>query len=201
MSTKAVWMPVALLVFSLSGCDSLPAFNDPSHGAVAACEEVLKTRLVAPASYKRISAVYSPGGELTLPLYQLSKEKDYNPYCADGFCAEATEFGIRAAARIALQEKGIKNPTRKQMEAHTAKMYRMGFENLQNKPIEERQIVFVQITYDAQNRFGALIRESENCMFSPKEGDKYETSNLFGTSEEASGIWAAFGWAGNVEIK
>lgn len=169
--------------------------------AVAACEEIVKARLVSPSSYKRVRATYSPGVEMALPLYRLSIDKSYNPSCGDGFCEDAQRFTMVGAARMMLQEEGIKRPTKKQAEARIERIYRDGFANLRNKPADQRKVALTRIEFDTQNSYGALLRQVQSCMFAPKRGATYEPTDAFSTSYDAELSWSLAGSADNVEVR
>lgn len=201
MTSRLAVMAAGLSALAVSACDELPEWQDPSQGAVAACEEIVKAQLMSPSSYKRVRATYSPGVAMTLEYYKMSQDKRYNPNCPDGFCEEAQRFGMYGGAQIDLQSQGMKRPTRKQIESHIQKLYEQGFARLQNRPADQQKIAFAQIEFDAQNQYGAMIRGMHNCMFAPKTGEKYEPTDAFGTSEEANLSWIAAGSLGNVDVK
>lgn len=200
MIQARLFAPLAMASVALLGCDQLAAARDPSHGAVAACEEIAKARLVSPSSYKLVRATYSPGMEMPMPLYRLSVDKSYNPNCGDGFCEDAQRFTMVAAARMMLQEEGIKQPSEKQTKARIERIYREGFANLQDKPVDQRKVALTRIEFDAQNSYGALIRQEQSCMFAPKRGAIYEPTDAFGTSQDAELSWLMAGSADSVEL-
>lgn len=166
----------------LSACGRNP-FDDGSRGAVAACEKALIAGLRSPSSYKRISAEFTQAGPLTRQEYAafietsgcaLKSKFDYEA-CIDG----ARLTAAYAAGKI-LEDSGVANPTQKQRDRAREQWFAQVYELNQKRPAEELQTGFAKIEYDADNGFGASVRETQICRFGPLRGAKaYSDREMF----------------------
>lgn len=165
-------MDLAILSASLllSGCRDLNiGKRDGSHGAIAACEEVVKEQLVSPSTYKRVKAYYDSAPAMTHDEAENADElKDEQA----GISPEIIAFSRAVVRGRNAKEKKEYNDAKLQHDERAKR----------NEP--QDRTAYVTIEYDAQNRFGAMLRSLTACRFGEIGVDgAFDRSDLLFTFE------------------
>lgn len=167
-----------LALFSCS-CDVL----DDSDGAIVACEEGLKKQLRAPATYKRISAEYTPARPLTFDDfvdYQETKGCPMNESLSVEFCEKVMNDGmLKAGSTRDWTKPGDMTEVRPYSRKAREDFIRHLYARSQANPIDQQQTAFVELEYDAANAYNAPIRSRHICRFGPKGPDGFTVQDMF----------------------
>jgi hypothetical protein len=158
----------------------LKTVTDNSHGAIAACEGNIKAGLIAPSTYHRIRADYHEQPPLSLEEYTAYERTQY---CGLGDlfepCTYANAGAIAYAGQQILERRGVQRPTARERDEARAESIRANFATLNRRPAAARQTATVFIEFDAQNAFGAPIRNTRMCRFGPMLSDGFHKGDLF----------------------
>lgn len=183
MSRQSIVAPLALsVVAGLSACDYLPgiAMTDESHGALAACEEVVKTSLRSPSTYQRISAEFTLGQPLTFEEYVSYQETKGCPQAqTDPRECLANNLALGYGATVDFTHPSSTKQVRPFSRAARTAYLRHLFGRYQARPPEQQETAFVQIEYDAVNAYNAPIRSTHICRFGPRMGERYSSGDMF----------------------
>ncbi|RYG88919.1 MAG: hypothetical protein EON59_02865 [Alphaproteobacteria bacterium] len=161
---------LALILYpALGGCDRIAGLaDDGSRGAIAACQDATRSKLVSPSSFKSLWANFTERGPLDLA--------DRDEWMNRDICSVK-----RAATRECTQSTSDKLATavRKQGDREIAAKRRRG-EKLDEAEqayfnagawLDTAKTGFVLLEYDAENRMGANLRSFAICRFGPP-GDR-----------------------------
>lgn len=173
---------------SVGGCEQLRALGpDPSHGAIAACEEATQKTLKSPSSYRRVWAGYDE----TDPL----NGEDEQRYRDRGKCAARKTMG-RACTAAELDGERLADAYSAKVDRDIERKKRSGaaltsdekfFDDLNagvaNRPKLDgaaAETGFVTLEYDSANSFGAQLRAFGICRFGPIGTDgKFDQGDIF----------------------
>lgn len=152
---------------------------DSSQGAIPECEESLKSTLASPSSYRRIHTEFVSAPQLNLELYkifELTKGCGSSQF-GERACIEGNVFFVRAAQAIALKELGQANlKGRAKRDALNAE-WRRGYDGF--RKAWPGQTASVAIEYDADNEYGASLRNSFVCHFGRKSSKGFSKADIF----------------------
>jgi hypothetical protein len=152
---------------------------DDSNGAKSVCEAGVRSTLKAPSTYRRSDITF-----LSLPPLSFEQYKRYNITAGCIFsqfsrdtCTELPKIYLTVAAQEALKEKGVRRPTKRQIEESRDAVLRQQYSNFNKRPLDQLNTALVVVTYDAQNTFGVPIRGTATCRFGPAADSKQFTQN------------------------
>jgi hypothetical protein len=158
----------------------LDKLTDNSHGAIAACEDNIKASLAAPSTYRRVRVEYHQQPPLTLEEFTAYQR---TTYCGLGDlyepCTDANAITIAYGGQQILAQRGIRRPTASQRQQARAEWISQIFAVLNRRPAAERQTATVFVEFDAQNAFGAPIRDLRSCRFGPIHSDGFHKGDIF----------------------
>jgi len=157
----------------------LERFFDQSHGAIATCVEAVREGAVSPSSFQVVWSHYTQS-EPTLG----DEREERKPARCEPTCSELDRIYDAYVENIyregpLLQKKIDRGRKLSARESEALDMYRLGLERRkeyelavrQKKPEVQEALVLVQ--FDADNQFGAKLRQYALCAFGPvgKDGN------------------------------
>jgi hypothetical protein len=164
---------------TLISCDMLPATTDTER-SFRACEEVIKSKLDAPSTYKRLWADFTERGPITKEEYILRLEQiiaGMKPKAETGdFGAKLTLYTIKQQHRCAKTGKGCNEfgpaETAPGEEPAAEVESESGNPLIYENSSESKAVgtSFVLLEYQANNQFNAPLRAYHFCrMLSPTD--------------------------------
>lgn len=145
---------------------------DSSNGAIPACEEETKANLVAPTSFKLIWSEYTSRAPMTLDEEnQLRKSRaSSNPQGTGAQIAQAysdyiDREGPKLARRLQAGKSMSEGDKRDAQQWIDGEKSKADYAARVAKNLPEDQSAFVILEYDAQNSYGALVRNFAMCRF------------------------------------
>lgn len=185
------------MAIALSGCGKVP-FLDDSHGAVAACEERLKSTLVSPASYKRLSTTYDTTA-FSFEDYYESRGGDECGLVLNDKCELSEQIARATGAKSWLLSKSEylagRDPSEILMRDFDRPLPKVSMSA--RKKADKEFIHFIydknfgpnsksklpaaiaSIEYDAVNQYNAPLRSQFACRFIPTNRDKYISADIY----------------------
>lgn len=157
---------------------ALAWLTDDSHGALAACEEQTKEGLVSPSSFKLVWSDYTLRAA-ALPEDNVAMAAPGSSQLSVNFAAYVDKHGPELAARLARGER-LSEEDRQMAELWTsADVAKKENAARLARNLPEDRTAFVSLEYDADNSFGATLREFAMCRFGPIGDDgRFERADI-----------------------
>lgn len=162
--------------------DQIHHLIDPTNGALAACEENLKTQLKSPSSYKRIDYKFFeyPSG-MTIDGFKQFQKTHFTT--ADPVLGEARGLSQGYIDQLAM-EMSLRKPLSKITDHDRQKWLddklKRDF-NLFQAVRNNTRTASVFVTYEAENSYGASLKNIHECNFAPPKSDigSYSADDLY----------------------
>lgn len=162
--------------------DQIRSLIDPTDGALAACEENLTGQLKSPSSYKRIDYKFfeNPNG---MKIEGFKQFQQTHLKTADPALGDARDLAERRIDDLAMEinlGKPLSRITHEERQKWLDDKLSRDFTIFQAER-DTRRTASVFITYEAENSYGASLKDIHECNFaSPKtEVGKYTTDDLY----------------------
>lgn len=178
-ATCAVTLALSL---SLHGCGSIASLaDDGSRGAIAACEEATRAKLVSPSSYARVWANFTERG----PLDEAEREewmdragcsvtREKAGECSRTFAEKMTTALTKQIAEK--KRRGVK------LEASEQAIVNAG------AWLDTSKTGFVLLEYEAMNPMGVNLRSFAICRLGPPgDNSKFSSRDVFQHGEVSRG--------------
>jgi len=140
--------------------------SDPSHGAIAACEEATMEDLRAPSTYKLVWSNYTPRDAMPVAERKVMNEPDESVLDGERYVAayvkkmEAdTDRKLKAGEPLSEDEQQF------------LAIRRIGEQRAARNAPEDRT-AFVTLEYDSENAFGSPVRSFDVCRLGAIGTDK-----------------------------
>ena len=170
-ATCAVTLALSL---GLQGCGSIASLaDDGSRGAIAACEEATRAKLVSPTSYTHVWANFTERGPLDesereewMDRAGCSVTREKAGECSRTFAEKmTTAFSKQIAEK---KRRGVK------LEASEQAIVNAG------AWLETAKTGFVLLEYEAMNPMGVNLRSFAICRFGPPgDRNKFSSRDIF----------------------
>lgn len=162
--------------------DQIRHLIDPTDGALAACEDNLKARLKSPSSYKRIEYKFfeNPNGMGIEGFKQFQKTHFRT---SDPVLGEGRDLAERRIDELAM-EISLGKPLSKISDDDRQKWLEDNLKrdfSLFQAVRDTTRTASVFITYEAENSFGASLKDIHECNFAPPKTEvgKYTPDDLY----------------------